>query len=121
GDAQSVRISAAPADPALHLADELASHEARHLVLVYIVGAGAGERGAAVTAHADRVLLVQPLLGGAAPSPARNVACDGSPRRHTEVAYVASGAQSTSESTRQMRAPAHVRRAHHLSELSATR
>lgn len=121
GGAHAVRIAGGSADPALHIADELASHEAGHEVLVYIIGAGAGERGAAVTAHADRVLLVQPIITSAVPSPARNVACDGSPRRHTEVAYVASGAQSTSESTRQMRAPAHVRRAHHLPELSATR
>ena len=121
GGAHAERMSATPADPAIAIADELASHEAGHKVLVYIIGADAGQRGAAVTAHADRVLLVQPILSSADPSPARNVACDGSPRRHTEVAYVASGAQSTSESTRRMRAPAHIRRAHHLAELSATR
>lgn len=87
GGAHAVRISAASADPTLDIADELAAHEEGHQVVVYIIGAGAGERGAAVTAHADRVLLVQPLLGAPLPPPPATSPATarrgGTPKSHT--------------------------------------
>ncbi|MFN8668037.1 MAG: cyclic nucleotide-binding and patatin-like phospholipase domain-containing protein [Gemmatimonadaceae bacterium] len=116
-----VRLTNAAADASIPLADELAACEAGAATVVYLVTAATGARGAAVTAHADRVVLVQPLLASAPGSPARDVACDGTARRHTEVVYVESGAQSTAESTRRMRAPAHVKRTHLLPEPSAAR
>ncbi|MCC6773321.1 MAG: cyclic nucleotide-binding domain-containing protein [Gemmatimonadaceae bacterium] len=119
--ARLVHITDASSDPATDLADELASYEVEACTLVFFVGAGAGERGAAVTAHADRVLLLQPLFTTGTPSAARNVACDGSARRHTEVVYVAGGQQSTSDATQRMRTPAHTKRVHLLPEHTATR
>lgn len=116
-----VRVGRVPDEWTGDLADELAAHEDGGGTVLYIIGADAGSRGAAVTAHADRVLLIQPMLTSAEESPARTVACDGSPRRHTEVVYVSAGVQSTAESTRRMRAPSHIRRTHLLPELSAAR
>jgi NTE family protein len=116
-----VRVTSSGDATTLALADELASNEEGAATVVYLIGASAGPRGAAVTAHADRVLLIQPIITSGAASPARDVACDGAPRRHTEVVYVVNPGTSSSDTTRRMRVPAHTRRTHILPELSATR
>lgn len=119
--ARFVRVAAEPNDSTRLLLDELAAHEVGARTVVYFIGATAGERGGRVAAHADRVLLIQPPLTAGDGSAARGVACDGSPRRHTEVVYIASQQQAPGESTRQMRAPAHTKRTHILPELSIAR
>lgn len=114
-------VRATAAADSIELCDELSACEARMQTVVYVIGAGAGAKGGAVTAHADRVLLFQPPLTSGEPSVAHSVACDGSARRHTEVVYVSGGVQASTDSTRRMRTPAHVRRTHLFPELSATR
>lgn len=120
-DARFVRVTSDVGAAAPRLADELAAYEEGARTVVYLIGAEAGHRGAAVAAHADRILLFQPILTSGAATPARDVACDGSPRRHTEVVYLAAPGASTSDSTRRMRAPVHTRRAHLLPEPTCAR
>jgi predicted acylesterase/phospholipase RssA/CRP-like cAMP-binding protein len=112
-----VRVAA---HASLDLADELASYEAGAKTVVYAVRGEDGTRAADIVAHADCVIVLQPV-GAVGGSPAYAVACDGTPRRHTELVYVGHVPVTAARVTRRMELPPDVRRVHALPELSATR
>ncbi|CAN5370993.1 hypothetical protein BH09GEM1_BH09GEM1_30210 [soil metagenome] len=108
-----------PAD-ARDLAAELAAYEHEARTVVYVARGADGARAADVVAHADRVLVIQPSQVVNA-SAAHVVACDGSPRRHTELVYVADGREDGATATEQLRRPPNVKRIHLLPEPTAAR
>ena len=113
-----VRIAASSSQD---LADELASHEAGAKTVVYALRSQDGARAASIVAHADCVIVLQRVGNDAHASPAYDVACDGTPRRHTELVYIGEAPLAAARSTRRMQLPRDVRRVHALPEISATR
>lgn len=119
-DARLVRIAERPA-PAMALADELATLELGAKTVVYALHGAHGTRAADIVAHADYVILVQPLGAATVASAAGRVACDGSSRRHTELVYVGRDDATPTRTTRRMHAPPNVQRIHVLSDPSSAR
>ncbi len=116
-----VRLSTTPASNVKELAEELSAHESGTRTCVYVVHGDEGARAAELVTHADRVIIFQPLDFESAGSVAHRVACDGSPRRHTEL-VLAGGVQDAGiKATRPQRRSATVKRIHLLPAPSPTR
>lgn len=108
-------------DASQELADELASHEAGAKTVVYVLRAADGARAVDIVAHADCVIVLQPVDVIMPPSPAFALACDGAPRRHTELVYVGQVPVAAARTTRRMQLPPDVNRVHALPDVSSTR
>ncbi len=100
------------------LADELANHELGAQTVVYVVRGADGDRAAAIVDHADRVILFQPFGVAADGSAALGIACDNSPRRHTDLVVVHGNQESTISATRRLKSPPKVNRMHLLPDPS---
>ena len=96
----------------------LAAYEQDASTVIYLVHASAGEHAAAIVAHADRVLVLQPS-GSDSDSDAYKLACDGSARRCTDLVYVGGLQTATNRTTTQLRRPPQVRRMHIMPEPTA--
>ena len=115
------RFVRAEASSSQDLADELASYEAGAKTVVYALRSEDGARAASIVAHADCVIVLQRVGNDTQASPAYVVACDGTPRRHTELVYIGQEPVTAARSTRRMQLPRDVRRVHALPEVSSTR
>lgn len=115
-----VRLGAQPGGDT-GLAEELAAHEAGSSTVVYVVSGGDGERARAAVAQADRVVVIQPTARGGVSSPAAALAFDGTPRRHTELVFVGTGAEADGRQTTRIAIPPGVRRVHVLNDPSSAR
>ena len=100
------------------LADELANHELGAQTVVYVVRGTDGDRAADIVDHADRVILFQPFGVTDDGSAALAVACDDSPRRHTDLVVVYGKQEATSSTTQRMQLPPKVNRMHLLPDPS---
>ena len=100
------------------LADELANHELGAQTVVYVVRGTDGDRAADIVDHADRVILFQPFGVTDDGSAALAVACDDSPRRHTDLVVVHGKQEATSSTTQRMQLPPKVNRMHLLPDPS---
>jgi NTE family protein len=117
-DARCVALPAAHSEADDDLAQELAAHEHGARTVVYIVRGADGARAAHVVAHSDRVLVIQP--SDIEPdSAAYAIACDGSPRRQTDLVYLGGHQSDTRRTTTQLRRPPKVRRIHLMPEATA--
>ena len=113
-----IHVAATPPASSAVLADELTGHELGARSVVYVVRGADGDRAAGVVAHADRVIVFQPSGVTADASAAFGVACDNSPRRHTELVVVHGQQESATAQTRRLKLPPKVKRAHLLPDPS---
>ena len=117
--ARMVRMSSRIASR--ELADELAMHETDARTIVYLVLDSDGALAADVVAHAECVVVFQASGVESAGSDAFAVACDGSPRRHTELVYVGGEPEAHTRATRRGGIVPHVDRFHFLPQPSPER